>query len=183
MNNQAYPLLTHDFVEYLTHPDRNTNDKVLLEIGSGDSTIFWASYFKEVFSYEHDSNWITELNSKYEIPGNVYLQHYEPNTIFNDDEFINRIQASNYIVIDNNPRVIPRGVFSKFVAENMKADTQIVLDNGTWNMDAYVYLIQNFFCLDFPGTNKNNELTVTSLFISRKLSKYFEYTIEAEEEQ
>ena len=184
MINQAYPLLTHGFVEYLTHPDRNISDKILLEIGSGDSTIFWASYFKEVYSYEHDSNWITELNSKYEIPGNVHVQHYEPNTIFSDDEFINSIQTSNYIVIDNNPHVIPRGVFSKFVAENMKEGSQIVLDNGTWNMDAYIYLIQNFFCLDFPGTNKNNELTVTSLFFSRKSPKYFNYTtIEAEEEQ
>ncbi len=184
MGDQPYPLLTHGFVDYLTHPDRNLSGKTLLEIGSGDSTIYWASHFKEVCSYEHDTEWVTELNSNYEIPDNVCLRHYEPNSIFSDDEFINRVRESDYVVIDNNPRVIPRGIFSKFVAEKMKEDARIVLDNGTWNMDAYVYLIQNFFCLDFPGINKNNELTVTSLFFSRKTANYFNYTtIDPGEEQ
>ena len=45
----------------------------------------------------------------------------------------------------------------------------IILDNGLWNLDAYNYLRNNFFIKDFPGFNKNRELTVTSIFIPGRI--------------
>ena len=49
---KPYPLLTHNFIKYFIKKD--LKDKTLLELGSGLSTIFWADYFKEVYSYEHE---------------------------------------------------------------------------------------------------------------------------------
>ena len=53
----------------------------------------------------------------------------------------------------------------------------IILDNGTWNIEAYQYMFDNFFCLDFPGQNKYNEVTVTSIFFEEKTKEYVNYTI------
>ena len=58
---KPYPLLTHDFIKYFIKED--LKDKTLLELGAGLSTIFWADYFKEVYSYESDPNWIQKLKN------------------------------------------------------------------------------------------------------------------------
>ena len=62
-------------------------DKTLLELGSGLSTIFWADYFKEVYSYESDPNWMQKLENEYGIPKNVEIYEVNPNTIFKDSKF------------------------------------------------------------------------------------------------
>ena len=51
---KPYPLLTKNFSEFFIKKD--LNEKVLLELGSGLSTIFWADYFRKVYSYESDPN-------------------------------------------------------------------------------------------------------------------------------
>jgi hypothetical protein len=102
--------------------------------------------------------------------------------IFNDLDFKKNINEADITIIDNNPKYIKRKDFCIFVKENKNKNGMIVLDNGTWNIDAYDYLIKNFFCLDFPGVNKENELTVTSLFFEERKKEYFEYIISKNEE-
>ena len=158
--NDPYPCLTLSFVEYLTHSDRNLSDKTLLEIGSGSSTIFWASYFKNVYSYEDDHKNIQALNDEYEIPNNVEIFQAAP-------LFKKHICSCDYIIIDNNPNMVNREMYARKVVEYKKDDSQIILDNGTWNIGAYRYLRDEFFCKDFPGFNMADEKTVTSLFFER----------------
>ena len=167
---KPYPLLTHNFVKYFIKKD--LKDKTLLELGSGLSTIFWADYFKEVYSYESDPNWIEKLKNEYGIPKNVEINEVNSATIFKNSKFLDYIKNCDYIIIDNDPKHIDRNQYAQYITIYKKEDSQIILDNGEGNMNAYMMLLNCFFCQDFPGTNLNNNITVTSLFFERKTEKY-----------
>jgi hypothetical protein len=170
------PLLTYNFLEYFVN--NNLKDKTLLELGSGDSTLFWENYFKKITSYEDDVNYYTEYKHK--------INKEKTDLIFYDKElfnsldflknFLKNVKEADCIIIDNNPcSTFSRYDFANFVTNNKKENSVIILDNGTWNLDAYNYLINHFFCNDFPGINKNNELTVTTIFHTRKINSYYCY--------
>lgn len=167
-------MLTFDFLNYFKK--YNLKDKICIEIGSGDSTVYWSNYFKKIVSYENDLNCLNSIKEKTKNILNIEILKLEKN-IFNDVNFKKYINKADVIIIDNNPAFIKRKDFCVFAKENKKEESLIILDNGTWNIDAYDYLISNFFCLDFPGINKENELTVTSLFFEKKRKEYFNYTI------
>ena len=93
--------------------------------------------------------------------------------IFEDEFFKHRIETSDFIIIDNNPKVLPRERFCEFVEKYQSDNSQVILDNCTWNLDAYNFMLGRYFCMDFPGQNKSGETTVTSLFFAKKTSKYF----------
>ena len=168
--NKPYPWLTYNFINYFITQD--LKDKTLLELGSGESTIFWADYFKKVYSYESDSDWIQKLKNEYEIPNNVEINE-TGNAIFEDAKFLTYVKNCDYIIIDNDIHTMPRKHYAQYVITHKKEDSQIILDNGTWNYEAYMFLLKHFFCLDFPGINITKQTTVTSLFFERKAEKYF----------
>jgi hypothetical protein len=174
MINKLIPLLTFNFLDYFKKYD--LKNKICVEIGSGDSTIYWSNYFKKIISYENDLNYFNDIKQKTKNMLNVEILKLEKN-IFYDVNFKKNINESDVIIIDNNPNYIKRKDFCVFAKENKKEEGLIVLDNGTWNIDAYDYLIKHFFCLDFPGINEQNELTVTSLFFKERKKEYFNYTI------
>ena len=82
------------------------------------------------------------------------------------------VKNCDYIIIDNDPKYIPREFYVKCVIIHKKEDSQIILDNGTWNSNAYKLLLDHFFWREFPGTNRYKQITVTSLFFERKTDKY-----------
>ena len=165
---KPYPLLTKNFIEFFIKKD--LSEKVLLELGSGLSTIFWADYFRKVYSYESDLNWIKVLEKK--IPKNVEIFKVKDRSIFEDFKFVTQIKNSDFVIIDNNSTPIPRIDYAKFITLHKKEESQIILDNGTWQPTVYKFLQENFFCQDFPGTNIDKQITVTSLFFERKTEKY-----------
>ena len=165
---KPYPLLTKNFIEFFIKKD--LSEKILLELGSGLSTIFWAERFKKVYTYESDPNWVKILENK--IPKNVEIFKVKDRTIFEDFKFVTQIKNSDYIIIDNDSTPIPRIDYAKFITLHKKEESQIILDNGTWQPIVYKFLQENFFCRDFPGTNIDKQITVTSLFFERKTEKY-----------
>tara|TARA_B100000809_G_scaffold59892_1_gene56417 strand:+ start:156 stop:698 length:543 start_codon:yes stop_codon:yes gene_type:complete len=172
---KPYPLLTKNFIEFFIKKD--LSEKVLLELGSGLSTIFWADYFRKVYTYESDPNWIKKLE-EYGIPKNVELTLVKdnlfpfPNPLFTEHSFISQIKNSDYVIIDNDSTPISRIDYAKFITLHKKEESQIILDNGTWQPIVYKFLQENFFCRDFPGTNIDKQINVTSLFFERKTEKY-----------
>ena len=173
-HNESLPLLTYDFIEYMSQ--KKLDDKILVEIGSGDSTLYWETKFKKVISYENN-HFFYEKILKTKSKESTEIKLFDQ-TIFYSNNFLNDVRKADYIIIDNRPDFISRYDFSVFCKKNMKLGSSIVLDNGTWNLEAYSYLVNQFFVKDFPGKNKNSELTVTSIFEKLRDLKYYEYTIE-----
>ena len=174
MKNNSTPLLTYNFLNYFEK--YNLKNKICVEIGSGDSTIYWSNYFKKIISYENDLNFFNDVKEKTKNISNIEVLKYEKN-IFNDDNFKKNINEADVIIIDNDANYINRKHFCFFAKKNKKKESMIILDNGTWNIEAYQYMFDNFFCLDFPGQNKYNEVTVTSIFFEEKTKEYVNYTI------
>ena len=163
------PLLTTDFLNYFK--TLNLKSKILLEIGSGSSTLYWSSYFKKIYSYENDIKVYRQCIAT--CPDNVSFFHYNKNIFNTPRGFINHIKEADYIIIDNNPRYIDRFDFAQFGKEYKKPSSSIVLDNGNWNQGAYRYLFKYFYCRDFPGLSYEpgalyNKSTVTTLFFKAR---------------
>ena len=171
---KPYPTLTHSFVNSFIKKD--LSNKILLELGSGKSTIFWADYFKKIYSYESDSNFIQKLKNVYEIPKNVHIFNVKDKSILEELNFLSHIKNSDYMIIDNFRDPIPRLEYAHCLTVNKREDSKIILDNGSWNIECYTFLQNNFFCRDFPGTNCEKQATVTSLFFERKTEKYCNYS-------
>ena len=169
MIDKPIATLTLSFLDFFKKT--NFKDKICVEIGSGDSTIYWSEYFKKIISYENNLDYLNELKKRTKNILNIDVLKFEKK-IFSDIYFKKNINDADVIIIDNDPTFINRKNFCIFAKENKKKESLIILDNGTWNLDAYNYLKKNFFCLDFPGLNKANELTVTSLFFEQR-KKYF----------
>ena len=53
-----------------------------------------------------------------------------------------------FIIIDNNPKVLPRERFCEFVEKHQSDNSQVILDNCTWNLDAYNFMLGRYFCMD-----------------------------------
>lgn len=167
------PLLTNNFLDYFVSD--KLQDKTLVEIGAGDSTIFWGKYFNKVISYESDVRYFDFLKEKIN-KDNTELNLFN-NNIFEDSKFLANIKIADYIIVDNNPSHIDRYYFCKYAKENKKESCSIILDNGTWNIQAYQYLQHHFFCMDFAGLNKGDELTVTSIFNTER-EAYYQYRVQ-----
>jgi len=157
------PLLTKAFLNFFKK--LNNKNKTYLEIGSGYSTLYFSKHFKNVISLENDKVWFNKI--KKEKPKNVKLNLFNKDNI--GDILLKELNKKpDYIMIDNNPHYISRFDLAKFVNDNKKNDCIILLDNGPWNMEAFNFLRQNYFCLDFFGDRYDNKTSVTSVFFTEK---------------
>lgn len=68
--NQPIPLATYPYLDFIC--ERLNNQMTIFEYGSGNSTLFFASIVKEVYSVEHNKSWYYYL--KYKLPQNCHLQ-------------------------------------------------------------------------------------------------------------
>tara|TARA_B000000460_G_C21321322_1_gene308653 strand:+ start:93 stop:587 length:495 start_codon:yes stop_codon:yes gene_type:complete len=152
------PNLTHTFLDYfLKLPLKK---KTLLEIGSGPSNLFWNKYFKTVYSYEDDNKYLTKDMI-------LFNKDYEE-----DNQFKYNLNIADYIIIDNEPNRVSRYDFAYFVCKHVKDKACVVLDNSNWHTAAFNFLNSKYFNKDFPGIDKYNNYTVTSLFDIKKDKKY-----------
>jgi predicted O-methyltransferase YrrM len=138
------PNLSTDFLDWIKK--NNFIDKKIVEIGSGYSTTFFTEYFNFVYSFEDDEKWfkrVEELINEKNI-SNIKLSKFDTETIKKDD-FIELISTADVFLIDNNPNRIPRSIFAQIINKHRKEESIIVLDNGTWNMDAYRFLKEYYY--------------------------------------
>jgi|TARA_A100001391_G_scaffold87801_1_gene58177 hypothetical protein len=161
------PLLTLPFLKYFNNL-KNIN-KTYLEIGSGKSTIYFSHKFKKVISFENNIEYFNKINKI--KPSNVDLILFNKDNI--DDLLKKELNKKpDYIMVDNDPKYIKRVDIVKLVHTNKKNDCIVILDNGTWNKEAYSFLKENYYCMDFPGLNTKLQNTVTSIFFTETNSKY-----------
>jgi len=156
------PALSPDFLNWIK--ENNFLNKSILEIGSGESTLFFSQYFHQVYSFEDDEKWIKKMKLNL-LPSNVDLQLFD-NNIFQNLTFKEKVFKSDVILIDNNCNNIPREDFAFFIHKNKNPNSIIVLDNGEWNYYAYEFLRSHYYCYDFLRKDKReeNSLTQTTVF-------------------
>ena len=65
----ALPWYTYPCINFLKF--RNFEDKIILEFGGGQSTLWWAKKAKHVVTFEGDKKWYEKIKAK--IPSNVDL--------------------------------------------------------------------------------------------------------------
>ena len=151
--------LTHSFLKWIT--EQNTKDKVILEFGSGGSTIFLSKIFKHVKSFEHNNEW--KLKIKKLSPINVTLYN------FNFNCFPKILKNVDYILIDNDPNYFKREDIAKIMIEKYNYKNITILDNGNWNPICYFYLKKMYKnCQDFGWYNTYGDETITSVFSQLK---------------
>ena len=160
-------MLTKNFLRYFNKL-KNKN-KTYLEIGSGDSTIYFSKHFKKVISLEDNKTFFNIISNN--KPKNVDIKFFNRKNIGNLLK-TELDKKPNYVMIDNNPCYISRFDIAKFIHFNKQNDCIILLDNGNWNMQTFMFLRTNYYCMDFPGLNKHNQNTVTSIFFTGKNSNY-----------
>lgn len=104
--------LSKNFVSWITQNDFKNN--VIIEIGSGYSTLFFSKHFKFVYSFEDNVEWFLKIDSllKDKIISNVKLSMFDK-SILQNKEFIELIKSADIFLIDNNPTHISRSIFAK----------------------------------------------------------------------
>ena len=155
------PLLTEPFLKHLKK--LKTKDKNYLEIGSGNSTIYFSKYFKAVSSLEHDKEWFKKIQDQ--GIKNINISMFTKDNI-GDLLHLELSKKPDFIMIDNHPNVVSRFDIANFVHYNKKNDCIIFLDNGSWNLEAFNFLKQHYYCLDFFGKRYDGNLSVTSIFFT-----------------
>tara|TARA_B100000945_G_scaffold101851_2_gene80355 strand:- start:8805 stop:9311 length:507 start_codon:yes stop_codon:yes gene_type:complete len=154
------PYLSKPFVDWLSTKDLSS--KTMVEFGAGKSTIYFSKKFKNVFSFEHDQEWIDLINS--EKLKNVHMLKMRED-FYMYGNYRNFIKNSDYVLIDNNPNIISRGFIASMCCEACLTKANIILDNSEDYQPAYTYLKGMYKNVeDFIGENFMNELTTTSLF-------------------
>lgn len=160
------PNLSPGFLSWVGNND--FRDKTILEIGSGFSTIFFTDHFNFVYSFEDDADWFVKIKDLAEEKSinNLELSMFDIESI-KKSNFIELISVADVFLIDNNPTHISRSMFAQIIDSHKKEESIIVLDNGTWNMDAYRILRENYYCMDFPYERESGEKTETSVFFKK----------------
>jgi hypothetical protein len=171
--NEIKPLLTNTFLKFFTKLD--LANETYLEIGSGNSTIFFSKIFKNVISFEDDLTWFNHLE-KLNIP-NLKLEFFDAGSVLDtcvpctgkiNSLATHLLKPNLFIMIDNNPIRVSRLKFAEFIDKHKRDDAVIILDNGERNFDALNFLKSKYYSLDFPGVRYDNSFSVTSVFFNEK---------------
>ena len=94
------PWYTYPAIDFLFQ--RNYQGKSVLEFGSGQSTLWWASRAKFVLSIEEDPDWFAKMRSQ--VPSNCELQYIKPSISVISDFLKSQSAKFDVIVVDGNLR-------------------------------------------------------------------------------
>lgn len=129
--NRPIPLLTNTFLYWFE--TQNWGDKSLLELGAGNSTLYFAEHFNSVQSYETDSYWFEKLFEK--IPKNVQLEQAE-----RIRDAVSSIDPNNFdaVLVDAGEN---RANLVRWLVEHSYRGL-IFLDNAEWYRNSVQLLLE-----------------------------------------
>ena len=118
------PLLTWPFLDFISSIDIDKSN--LIELGSGNSTLWFAKIFKSVVSYETNQDWCNQIKNK--APKNcevIYIS--EPELVFCDLNF----NSNDWLLIDFSGHR-SQFIFNMLNKEKKILPPVIILDNSDW---------------------------------------------------
>ena len=163
-----YPLLTFPFLHYMESID--LKDTKIVEFGSGPSVVYWKKRCQSIISYEPNKKIYDALQKESPQEAIQFISFAD----LKKDKVKASIAEADYILVDTYPKDMKRFELLEAIVPHTKTDVGIILDNTTWFLKAKDYLSHLFFVKEFPGFNKINELTVTSLYQTRKQPSFYQ---------
>jgi len=157
--NQPIPWFTYPAIEFLVQLD--LKEKVVLEWGSGNSSLFFSKRVKQVCSIEHNAEWYKRTLEK-KVPNQKIVlapaQEYAAQAIEFGITF-------DLIIIDG----IERAACAKVAVSILREGGVIILDNSDRHPEtAAKFRDHSLIQIDFHGFGPVNSYTwTTSLFLSR----------------
>lgn len=144
------PWLSYPFIDFVQ--PRLRRQMIVVEFGSGYSTIFWAHHVMEVFAVEHDRRWFEEIGPLLPSNARVRFASLDPEApnayVHAADEFAGR---TDLVLIDGPERHLtilhaPRLVSDAGVVVLDNADRREYVDGCHWLVRE-----QGFRRIDFVG--------------------------------
>jgi predicted O-methyltransferase YrrM len=136
------PMMSYGFVEYLISLDLSSFS--VLEIGGGQSTLFWSARARSVVTLEHDREWAARISL--DRPGNVRIVEvgadgYAAAVAALDEAF-------DIIVIDCAAN---RYECAQAAGPKLRDGGLIILDNSDWHPNTAAYLRSlDLIQVDYP---------------------------------
>lgn len=154
------PWYTYPFVDFLA--DLETNDWKVLEFGSGQSTLYWATRTAAVLSYENNIEWLENMREK--SPSNVEIR------LFEGEQTLEELPSLDFqpdlIVVDG----WKRGACTRRSIEQFGLKPLYILENSDWFPEAAAAMRQaGFVEIRFKGFGPiNGYAWATSLMVSKE---------------
>ena len=100
--NEPIPWVTYAFIDFIE--PRLNDQMIMMEFGSGYSTLFYSKKLKHVHAVEHDEPWFKEMSGQ--MPKNVSLSHVKLDTNGDYASFAKTTGIKfEIIVVDGRDRV------------------------------------------------------------------------------
>lgn len=157
-DGRPIPLMSYAFVEYVMGLDIRTLD--VLELGSGNSTFFWAERTNSVLTVDHGQEWIDQIQGG--KPANVQIARTVAGGYV---QFIKELERSfDIIVVDCSDN---RLACAKAIEGRLREGGLVVLDNSDWYPNAASALRdQGLIQIDFPDFRPDHYYRCsTSMFL------------------
>lgn len=154
------PWYTYPAIEFLEQLD--FTNKIVLEYGSGNSSLYWGKRAKKVVSIEHDKKWYGYNKKIIAVHNEIYLCEEKSDYV----EKIKKIENKfDIIVVDG----VWRYACAKMAIDKLADGGFIILDNSDWHPETAKLLRENdLIQIDFHGFGTINAYTwTTSLFLKR----------------
>jgi hypothetical protein len=122
-NNEPIPWVTYSFIQFIEK--RLNKDLIILEYGSGNSTLFYSKHVKKVLAVEHEMSWVEKIIQT--VPPNVELKHIPLDTNGAYSKFAaSSKEPIDIIIVDGRDRVnCLKNSFDKITSRGV-----IVLDDS-----------------------------------------------------
>jgi hypothetical protein len=151
------PLLTWSFLDYLA--TRKTCEQNLVELGSGNSTLWLSQRFSKVISYETSPQWADEITKVLPANASINLVNLEVLEAAQVD-----LQLTDWLLIDF------AGRRTRFINNMLKRGinpNHIILDNADWYRNGASLLIEAGYTeIPFFGFKSGQTwISCTSLFL------------------
>ncbi len=156
--NEPIPWFTYPAIDFIKQLDLKT--KVMLEWGSGNSSLFFSTRVKLLYSIEHNEVWFKEVRD-FKIMNHT-LVFANSDYAIKPNEFSRKFDI---ILIDG----IDRELCSKEAVKYLNIGGMIILDNSERHPNiAEDFRDLGFIEFDFHGFGPINEYTwTTSIFVDR----------------
>jgi hypothetical protein len=138
----------------------------MIEVGSGNSTIWFSNKVRKLTSFESELSWINEIREKFNYVGEII--HHKPDYVFTAGDL-----DANIVLIDGHDRIGILETITRGIHDGRLSPELIIIDNSHWFPLAIFSALEiiDYIKIDFVGQSSPSwGDSLTSVLISRNVS-------------